>query len=45
MTEEENCESKEKVKRRLLNVYLMVIGVIVAGLSFAWHIIALFFKE
>lgn len=44
MTEEKNSESEEKVKRRLLNVYLMVIGVIVAGLSFAWHIIAPYFK-
>ena len=45
MSEDENKESPEKLKRHALNVYLLIIGVIVAGVSFGWHIIPLFFKN
>ena len=45
MDEEEHSESEEKIKRQKLNVSLLIIGVIVAVASFAWHIIALLFKE
>jgi len=45
MDEEENGESEEQIKKQKLNWSLMIIGILVAGLSFAWHVIALFFKE
>jgi len=45
MAEEGNGESEEQIKKHKLNWSLMIIGVLVAGLSFFWHIIALFFKE
>jgi hypothetical protein len=45
MAEEENGESAEQIKKQKLNILLMIIGVLVAGFSFAWHIGALFFKE
>jgi hypothetical protein len=45
MAEEGNGESEEQIKKQKLNISLLIIGVLVAGLSFAWHIIALFFKE
>jgi len=45
MAEEENDESEEQIKKQKLNWSLMIIGVLVAALSFVWHVIALFFKE
>ena len=42
---EEKPESEEDIKRLRLNFSLLIIGVIVAGISFAWHIVTLFFKE
>jgi len=44
MAEEENGESEEQIKKQKLNILLLIIGVIIAGISFAWHIIAPFFK-
>lgn len=44
MAEEGNGESEEQIKKQKLNWSLMIIGVLVAGVSFAWHIVALFFK-
>jgi len=44
MEKEEKPESEEEIKRLKLNFSLLIIGVIIAGISFAWHIIALFFK-
>lgn len=44
VAEEENSESEEQIRKQKLNWSLMIIGVIVAGVSFAWHIITLFFK-
>lgn len=40
---DEKSESQERLKRQKLDVSLLIIGVAAAGLSFAWHIIALFF--
>jgi hypothetical protein len=45
MEKEEKPESEEEIKRLQLNFSLMIVGVIIAGVSFAWHIIPLFFKE
>jgi hypothetical protein len=45
MEKEEKPESEEDIKRLRLNFSLLIIGVIVAGISFAWHIVTLFFKE
>ena len=45
MEKEEKPESEEDIKRLRLNFSLLIIGVIVAGVSFAWHIVTLFFKE
>jgi len=45
MEKEEKSESEEDIKRLRLNFSLLIIGVIVAGISFAWHIVTLFFKE
>jgi hypothetical protein len=44
VAEEGNGESEEQIKKQKLNWSLMIIGLLVAGLSFIWHIIALFFK-
>jgi len=44
MEKEEKTESTEEIKRLKLNFSLLIIGVIIAGISFAWHIIPLFFK-
>ncbi|MCH7624189.1 MAG: hypothetical protein IIB46_08950 [Nitrospinae bacterium] len=44
MEKEEKTESPEEIKRLKLNFSLLIIGVIIAGISFAWHIIPLFFK-
>jgi hypothetical protein len=44
MEKEEKPESEEEIKRLKLNFSLLIIGVIIAGISFAWHIIAPFFK-
>lgn len=35
-------ESDEQRKQKKLNFILLIIGVLVAGISFAWHIIPLF---
>jgi hypothetical protein len=45
MEKEEKPESPEEIKRLKLNFSLMFIGIVIAGISFAWHIISLFFKE
>ena len=45
MAEEGNGETEEQIKKQKLNWLLMGIGILVAGLSFVWHIIALFFKK
>jgi len=37
-------ESAEKAKRQTLNLVLLVIGLLVAGISFVWHIVSIFFK-
>jgi len=44
MAKENKPESQEEIKRVRLNFFLLIIGVIIAGISFAWHIIPLFFK-
>jgi len=45
MEKEEKPESEEDIKRLRLNFSLLIIGVVIAGISFAWHIVTLFFKE
>jgi len=44
MEKKEKPESKEEIRRLKLNFSLLIIGVVIAGISFAWHIIGLFFK-
>ena len=44
MEKKEKPESEEEIKRLKLNFSLLIIGVVIAGISFAWHIIGLFFK-
>ncbi len=44
MAEEENGESEEQIKKQKLNILLLIIGVIIAGISFSWHIITPFFN-
>ncbi len=44
MDKEEKPESPEEIKRLKLNFSLLIIGVIIAGISFAWHIVSIFFK-
>ncbi|GJL77769.1 MAG: hypothetical protein NPINA01_07580 [Nitrospinaceae bacterium] len=45
MDEEGKSESEKQTKRKVLNIYLLIFGVLLAGVSFAWHILSLLFKE
>ncbi len=50
MTDDINREpsaegSAEKAKRQKLNVILMIVGLLVAGISFVWHIVSIFLKN
>jgi len=44
MAKEDKSESEKEIKRLKLNFSLLIIGVVIAGVSFAWHIAPLFFK-
>ncbi len=45
VAEDENGESEEEIRKQKLNWSLLAIGVLLAGGSFVWHIVSLFFKK